>query len=100
MFVGDVLQGRLVNPISEGYSLKASQVPQAGRVGGDLGFQGEPGDQIFQFSVDSEGKERWFESTWVSPTDGWVPDIHIAVAEGFMVLSQSSKRWIREFTVN
>jgi hypothetical protein len=38
-FVGEVPAGSLSNPIPKGFSIKASQVPQAGKASTDLSFQ-------------------------------------------------------------
>src|SRR5881394_4637 len=50
-FVGEVPAGSLSNPIPKGFSIKASQVPQAGKVTTDLGFPTAAGDQIFIFDT-------------------------------------------------
>jgi len=50
-FVGEVPSGALQNPIPKGFSIKASQVPQAGKVSTDLGYAPQEGDQVFIFDT-------------------------------------------------
>ncbi len=45
-FAGVVLDGNLVNPVSAGYNLISSMVPQAGRITSDLGCSPNDGDQL------------------------------------------------------
>jgi hypothetical protein len=100
-FVGEVLQGSLVNTLPVGVlAAKSSMVPQAGTVTGVLGVPAEDGDAIY---------------TW---TGGWTANIYdglgnvwdsadpggpvIAVGQSFFYKKSptgTQSSWVRNFTV-
>lgn len=93
--VGEVIQGTLINPLPANYSIKASIVPQAGKLQTDLYFLPEVGDEV---------------SRWISPafTDYdyvpgfWDPDEpSLNVGEGFFLWSPDPgpRIWTRNFIV-
>jgi len=89
-FIGDVAEGSLSNPVPAGFSLKASQVPQAGVVDTDLGLPVADGDSIFRL-VDGAyvGSSYFF---------GWDVEPNVNVGEGFFVFKGAAANWDREFS--
>jgi hypothetical protein len=95
-FVGEVEQGNLSNPLPAGFSIRSSQVPQAGRLSADLGFPAATGDAVYKFNPDTKayaGHSFAFGS--------WTPaDPTVAVGESVFVSKASAANWTREFSVN
>ncbi|SVB97754.1 uncharacterized protein METZ01_LOCUS250608 [marine metagenome] len=96
-FVGEVPQGDLSNALPAGFSIRSSQVPQAGKLSGDLGFPTDEGLTVYQFSngayvIDNYDAdfEEW--DSGAGPTVG--------VAEGFWVLRSSAAAWTRSFSTS
>lgn len=98
-FVGEVPQGNLSNPIPTGFSIKASQVPQAGKPE-DLGLVGVAGDKIYRY--DSVAGAYRVANTYVNATLGWQPATGVvAVGEAFFFLrTGAAGAWTRTFSVN
>jgi hypothetical protein len=97
-FVGEVPQGTLSNPLPKGFSIKASQVPQAGKPD-VLGLPGQGGDKVFRFNKTTKAYDTYqfddLDSVWLPalPT--------IPVGEAFFVFrAQSAGSWNRTFSVN
>jgi hypothetical protein len=94
-FVGEVKQGPLSNPIPAGFSIKSSQVPQAGTAT-QLAFPAGEGDQIFIFDEPTQ-KYKVFGFN----LGAWDTDPTIDVGEAFFVNNVSgAKNWTRTFSVN
>lgn len=93
-FVGEVSQGRLLNSIPAGLSIRSSMVPQPGRVGSDLGFPAAAGDVIHIFDRDQQKYVLYPFSTseWEKnpPTVG--------VGESFWIGRTNSGNWVRDFS--
>jgi hypothetical protein len=97
-FVGEVKQGSLSNPIPKGLSIKASQVPQDGKITTDLGFPGKPGDQVFKF--DPAG-QKYTIFAFDDLINAWSPsEPTIGVGEAFFVRKANADTWTRTFNVN
>lgn len=95
-FVGEVSQGNLSNPLPAGFSLKSSQVPQAGDLAADLAFPADDGDVVFTFSNASGAYET---STFLFGS--WTPSAPaVEVGESFFVNKQVAGSWDRTFSVN
>jgi hypothetical protein len=100
-FVGEVLQGHLVNPIPPNASLKGSLVPQAAPLQTWLNFPATEGDQIGQWDA---ALQRYNFFVYAAGT--WFPEEPtLRVAEGFLVrrdplLATADRWWTRDFTVN
>jgi len=98
-FVGEVLQGTLLNPIPGNWSLKDSMVPQAGLVQTDLAFPARLGDQVVQLA-DQNLNSATFEGS-----QGWVPaEPQASVGESFFVWRDPlyvspTNDWTRTFVV-
>jgi hypothetical protein len=100
-FVGEVLQGDLVNPIPAGFSYRASQVPQAltldvDDAGGN--FPAALGDFLYTFSA-TGWKAISYDDPFGLGAD-WSEPVNLDVAEGFLINTQEAKSWERTFSVN
>jgi hypothetical protein len=97
-FVGEVPQGTLSNPIPAGFSIKASQVPQAGKVT-DLGLpNGANGDKIFKWN---KAQQKYETSQFDDIENNWLPaPPTIDVGEAFFIFSKNGATWNRQFSVN
>jgi hypothetical protein len=95
-FVGEVPAGSLSNPIPKGFSIRASQVPQAGAVSAALGYPAEDGDQVSRFNEATQKYDVFgFEFGAWSPSD---PTIE--VGEAFFLNSPTAKAWTRSFSIS
>jgi hypothetical protein len=114
-FVGEVPQGSLSTPIVGGnnYSLKASQVPQAARLGrpgsaGTLEFPADDGDTVLIWDVPTQTYLEGYTyiqdaASWFSNTDpAAIPDGPlISPGQGFFVQNNGGdSNWTRNFSVN
>jgi hypothetical protein len=96
-FVGEVLQGVLVNNLPAGFSTEGSLVPQAGSINDLHGIPGETGDVIRLYANDGQGGGSYVMSVFA---DGvWTPDLTLGVGEGFISEKQNAQDWIRIFSV-
>jgi hypothetical protein len=100
-FVGNVKQGTLVTPLSAGFNLVSSQVPQGGLASTDLTLPVGNGDTLFVFRSNAYVSSTFFFGTWDNTT-AFPPsgEPAIGVGEGFFVRRSSSGSWTRSFTVN
>jgi hypothetical protein len=98
-FIGEVPQGDLSHPVAAGYSIQASEVPQAGQLTTQLNFPAADGDQVFRF--DSANQTYFTEVPSFIDGFGWFPtEPVIAVGESFFVLKGAAATWTRTFSVN
>jgi hypothetical protein len=94
-FVGEVMQGTLANAIPVGFSIRASQVPQAGPVD-TLGLTTlATFDNLYQ----------WNGTTYtiytVLPGGTWDPSVpSLALAESVFINASAATSWNRTFSVN
>lgn len=96
-FVGNVKQGTLTTPLSAGFTLVGSQVPQSGLVTTDLGLPIGNAESVFKFDTATQAYTggSFLFGSWsggIEPT--------IGVGEGFFVKKNASASWTRTFTVN
>jgi hypothetical protein len=98
-FVGEV-QLNSTNPVPNGFSLRSSVVPQAGRIQTDLLYPANNLDKVFRWSGTA------YTQYILDPDDGWTGPLGIGdqpqlrVAEGVFIQNNSpTKNWIRNFTV-
>jgi hypothetical protein len=96
-FVGEVPAGSLSNPIPKGFSIKASQVPQAGKASTDLSFPKAAGDQIFVF--DTAGN-KYATSTVDEFTGDWDAEPVLQVGQAVFVRTDVAKNWTRSFDIS
>ncbi|MEO5802679.1 MAG: hypothetical protein ABIR24_04050 [Verrucomicrobiota bacterium] len=92
-FIGEVSQGRLLNPIPAGLSIRSSLVPQAGRLSSDLEFPFVDGDVIHLFDRDQQKYVVYPFST--SEWEKNPPSI--GVGESFWVGRTNPGNWVRDF---
>jgi hypothetical protein len=100
-FVGEVPQGTLTNPLAAGFNLKASIVPQAGRLDTVLGFPAQEGDTVFVYNKPTESfRSTVFEDDGEGNLGWSVPDLAVIdVAQGFFVVPVAgAKNWTRNFS--
>jgi hypothetical protein len=100
-FVGEVPAGSLVNDIPKGFSVKASQVPQAGKLVDDLKFPAAEGDQIYKY-VNASGTYAIYTFTfgaWDAPA-GFPADPTLDVGEAVFVRTDVAKAWTRDFDIS
>jgi hypothetical protein len=97
-FVGEVAQGNLSNPIPQGFSIKANQVPQAVSPTA-VGFPGTPNDKVFRY-IPATGQYKTFLFSPLS--NAWSPALDvIPVGEAFYSFrATSAGTWNRTFSVN
>jgi len=94
VFVGEVKQGHLVTTIPSGFSMIASQVPQAGALDTDLKYTPVENDTVYSFN---NTKGSYDISSYSFGTWDNIPNI--AVAQGFF-LNSTGGTWTRDFSVN
>jgi len=97
-FVGEVLQGTLINPLPAGYSTKGSLVPINYTLS-QHGIPGEPGDELRTYTNDGLGGGSYNISVY-DPTAGWVPDLTLGVGQGFWIHKTNPQDWVRYFSAN
>jgi hypothetical protein len=94
-FVGEVPTGSLSNPIPAGFSIRSSQVPQAGTLT-ELGFPAKPNDTVYQFDG-----TKYIINTFDELDNAWLPAVPtVKVGESFFVRKQAADTWTRTFNVN
>lgn len=95
-FVGEVKQGNLSTPLSAGFNLVSSQVPQAGKISTDLGLSVADGDIVYKFNADTQGYQ-----IFTFDLGEWDPsEPTLAVGEGCWVRKGAAGAWNRTFSVN
>lgn len=99
-FVGEVKQGSLSNPIPTGFSIKANQVPQAGKPD-TFGLVGAAGDKIFRFN---KATQLYYTASTFVAGPGWLPATQpMDVGEAFFYFrapANGATTWARTFSVN
>jgi hypothetical protein len=97
-FVGEVPTGALSNPLPQGFSIRSSQVPQAGKLSTDLGFPGAGGDTVYQFNNATGG---YVINSFDDLDNAWAPaEPTLKVGEAFFVRKAAAGTWTRTFNVN
>ncbi|MGC8742625.1 MAG: hypothetical protein ACP5T0_01945 [Verrucomicrobiia bacterium] len=92
-FCGEVLQGRILNPIPAGFSIKSSMLPQAGRLFEDLQFPVGEGDIIHIFDKDRQKYNIYS----YDPKEREINSPIVGVGESFWVGKKSTANWVRTF---
>jgi len=93
VFQGQVPQGMLTLPLSTGYSMISSLVPQAGLVQAQLGFPGASGDTVFLYR-----NGRYRTSQYDPLLGGWDYEPNVNVGEGFFLFKTAATNWARAFS--
>jgi hypothetical protein len=96
-FVGNVKQGTLTTPLSAGFTLVGSQVPQSGLVTTDLGVPIGNAESVFKFDTATQSYTggSFLFGSWSAPGEP-----SIGVGEGFFVKKNAIASWTRTFSVN
>jgi hypothetical protein len=102
-WVGEVAQGTPVsNPLSAGYAIKSSKIPQAGLLQTDLGYPPLPLDTIFKFNTGFQNYDVYvfddIDLVWLK--NGVPEEPSLAIAESAFFLRSAGGTWNRNFTVN
>jgi len=100
-FVGEVPQGPLKNPIPQGFSIKASQVPQSGKASDPVmgPLVGHQGDTVYEW--DKAGQKyvvHQYDDIDQAWGNGGLKTLD--VGEAFFLFSKNSGTWDRTFSVN
>jgi len=100
-FIGEVPQGTLTTPITTGFNLLGSKVPQAGAVETQLGLPAANGDQVYTYGATGYTitTRRTSSTAWTGGTGEPV----IGVAQGFFLnraAANGGANWTRTFSVN
>jgi len=107
-FVGEVPQGNLSNPIPTGFSIRASQVPQAVKpdsIGLKAPVAGE-GDKYFRYNTTKKGYDSYqyepLDDAWLGGAAGDPPGLPVLnVGEAFFYFRVGQPvNWTRTFSVN
>jgi len=96
-FVGEVPAGQTHNQIPKGFSIKASKVPQAGKVSTDLAFPKAAADQIFIFDT---AANKYITSTVDEFTGDWDSEPTLQVGQAAFVRTDVAKDWARNFDIS
>lgn len=96
--VGEVSTGNLVNQIPAGFSIRSSQVPQAGKLVADLKYTPVDNDTVYQFKADGSGYNQSAWSDLFQEWDNGEPTIK--VGESFFIKKVAAGSWNRTFNVN
>ena len=96
-FVGEVLQGTLVNPLPAGASMKGSLIPIAGSINTVQQIPGMDGDILKLWVNDGQGGD-YISSVFNSAEGGWVPDLALGIGQGFWIEKRQAQDWVRFFS--
>lgn len=90
-FIGEVPQGRLVNPLPAGRSLQASIAP----VSGMLNFPAENGDVITTWEAGASSllEHQYFFGSWEPP-------LQISPGESFWLQTETGRDWVQNFLIS
>jgi len=94
--VGQVPEGRLVNQIPVGWSIQASQVPQAGRADTVLGVPLVHGDNIDLYVSEIYDYEPHVTDGAGNWPIGGPPEVWLG--ESFWIYTTTAREWVREFS--
>lgn len=93
-FVGEVMQGNLLNPVPSGFSIRSSLLPQSGRLDMDLGLPFSDGDVVHLYDRD---KQSYVEHRYPSRKWDLDPPL-VAVGEAFWVGKSAPVNWVQRST--
>jgi len=93
-FVGEVKQGELTNPLPQGFAIRSSIVPQAGKVTTDLGLPAAANDELYTYN-------NGYTAYLFDELDlAWTPtEPTVVVGQAFFVKKQAAASWVRTFNV-
>ena len=93
-FVGEVSAGSLTNSVPAGFSIKSSQVPQAGLLQTDLKYPADEGDTVYQFS---NAAKKYVPASY--EFGAWTAEPNVKVGEGFFIKPGAARSWKRTFSI-
>lgn len=94
-FVGEVMQGSLSNSLPAGFSIRSSQVPQAGTAT-ELGLIPSDGTIVYRLRTTGAGYD-----IFTADDLGWGTEPSFAVGQAFWIRQPNGNNpWLRNFTVN
>lgn len=98
-FVGEVMQGTLVNPVAIGFDIYSGMVPQQGGITSVHNYQPANLDVVYKFNGVSYNNKTWLGTL---PVPRWNPagEPVLEVGEAVFINSKSVQNWTRTFTVN
>ncbi len=94
-FVGDVPEGALTTAMPGGYSMIASQVPQAGLLQTALKFPGVGGDIVYVYR-----NGGYLISRFYAQFNLWDAEPNVNVGEGFFLFKTTATNWVRNFSAH
>jgi hypothetical protein len=96
-FVGEVMQGDLVNPVVVGFDIYSAMVPQAGGITTVHNYQPANQDVVYKFNGTT-----YSSKTWLQALNRWNPagEPTVEVGEAVFIRSRTAKNWTRTFNVN
>ena len=95
-FVGEVMQGTLVNPVVQGFDMYSTMVPQAGGITTVHEYAPSNLDVIYQWNGST-----YTSKTWLDVLGRWNPagEPEVEVGEAFFIKASAAQDWTRDFTV-
>jgi hypothetical protein len=97
-FVGEVLQGDLVNPVAVGFDMYSAMVPQEGGITTVHAYTASNQDTVYEWLGTGWSTARVWLGTAVPPR--WNVEPILQVGEAVFINSRAAKNWTRTFTVN
>lgn len=97
-FVGEVMQGDLVNPVGLGFDMYSAMVPQQGGIVSVHNYAPANQDVVYKWA----GTGWAGAKTWLTSLNRWNPagEPVLEVGEAVFINSKSVKNWTRTFHVN
>jgi len=97
-FVGEVMQGTLVNPVAIGFDIYSGMVPQAGGLTTVHNYQPANQDVVYKFNGTNYAGKTWLGTL---PVPRWNPvgEPVLEVGEAVFINSRTVKNWTRDFTI-
>lgn len=96
-FVGEYLQGYLINPVSAGFSIRASKPPISGPVASGLRAPIVEGDLVMRVISGSYQTFAYRNGVWINESGSEVAEPVIPVAESFWIIKPVA--WEQIFSV-
>ena len=94
-FDGQILGGRLTNPIPAHWSLRANMLPLTGGLSSDAGLELSPGDGVFLWDQGS------FSQFTYRGGKSWFPfEPQIGAAKAFFIFANQPTVWEQDFSVD
>jgi hypothetical protein len=106
-WVGEVAQSNppgtpVTNPLTAGYAIKSSKIPQSGKVTTDLGYPPLALDTLFKFNTGTQMYDVYtfddLGNEWVR--NGLSDEPTLGIAESAFFLRSAGGSWDRTFSVN